>query len=505
MVKNSTINKALRKFNLALLGKQAWRIIQYPNSLIARIFKARYFPNSTFLEAKIGNCPSFVWRSIWETQPIIYKGVRWRVGNGKSINIWTQPWVPNTADGKLQTEIIPQLEDTTVASLLKVDDMKWEEEILYDLFEQGDVERILNIPLSNRDTPDYLYWGWDEKGDYSVRSCYRAQQAAHIQTEEAKWTSMWKLKILPKVKNMLWRACTDCLPTAEALWKKFVPCRLECIHNDADMESTLHIFAECGVARACFRVAKLNIQLEGFTLNIQLEGFTDFKEWFGHNLSSLCTEKQIMLAMLCWALWEARNQKIWNNINLTPRAIVEGARSLWTSWSEAQVQPPKSSQPSFDRQCKWKKPQSGWIKANVDASLKTSMNRMGFGCVLRDENGSFIAAKCTPWKGNFQVKEAEAIGVREALSWIKQLGYSYVEVEMDAANVLQEINHPFMFSPSSILIHDIKEIARSIPQANFSFVKRSANTVAHELARAACSMSECNVWFFNPLLSFSIV
>nr|GMD63796.1 uncharacterized protein LOC109155163 [Ipomoea batatas]GMD68708.1 uncharacterized protein LOC109155163 [Ipomoea batatas]GME20595.1 uncharacterized protein LOC109155163 [Ipomoea batatas] len=123
---------------------------------------------------------------------------------------------------------------------------------------------------------------------------------------------------------------------------------------------------------------------------------------------------------------------------------------------------------------------------------------MGLGCVLRDENGSFIAAKCIPWKGNFQVKEAEVIGVRETLSWIKQMDYSHVEVEMDATNVLQEITHPLMFSTTSILIQNIKEIVRSVPQVNFSFVKRSANTVAHELARAACSMSKCNVWFVNP-------
>nr|GMD72725.1 putative RNA-directed DNA polymerase [Ipomoea batatas] len=158
---------------------------------------------------------------------------------------------------------------------------------------QGDVEKILNIPLSNRDTPDYLYWGWDE------------------------------------------RACADCLPTTEALWKKFVPCRLECIHNDADMESTLHIFAECKVAKACYRLAKLNIRVEGFT---------DFKEWFfGHNISSLCIEKQSVLAMLCWALWEARNHKIWNNITLTPRAIVEelageGAMPLPKPASHAELQ-----------------------------------------------------------------------------------------------------------------------------------------------------------------------
>nr|GMC64734.1 uncharacterized protein LOC109164833 [Ipomoea batatas] len=367
--------------------------------------------------------------------------------------------------------------------------MKWDEEVLNDIFDKRDVEKILNIPLSYKDTPGYMYWGWEERGDYSVRSSYRAQQMDHSQNELEKWTSVWKLKILPKAKNLIWRACTDCLPSAEALWKKFVPCRLGCIHNDSEIESTLHIFSECEMARSCYRVANLRIKVEGFNT---------FKDWLGHNLSILCIEDQNLLAMLCWAIWEARNQKLWKNITSTPHTIVEGARSLWRNWVEAQNLQPSSAQPHPAQVCRWKNPQSGWIKANVDAALDGNRNWMGLGCVLRDEDGNFIAALCTPWKGKLLAKEAEALGVREALSWIKQLNYTHVEVEMDAANVLHEINHPQGFSPVKVLIHDVKEIARSVPHVIFSFVKRSANRVAHELARAACSMSECNVWFHDP-------
>lgn len=40
--------KDLRDFNQALLAKQAWRILHNLNSLITKIYKARYFANRDF-------------------------------------------------------------------------------------------------------------------------------------------------------------------------------------------------------------------------------------------------------------------------------------------------------------------------------------------------------------------------------------------------------------------------------------------------------------------------
>jgi hypothetical protein len=46
-------------FNKAMLAKQGWRIIQNPSSLMAEVFKAKYFPHGDFLSASLGNRPSF--------------------------------------------------------------------------------------------------------------------------------------------------------------------------------------------------------------------------------------------------------------------------------------------------------------------------------------------------------------------------------------------------------------------------------------------------------------
>ena len=61
----------IHAFNLAMLAKQAWRLIQGTHSLFFRVYKANYFPNCPFMEAELGNNPSFMWRSLLETRNLI--------------------------------------------------------------------------------------------------------------------------------------------------------------------------------------------------------------------------------------------------------------------------------------------------------------------------------------------------------------------------------------------------------------------------------------------------
>jgi hypothetical protein len=44
----------LRLFNLAMLVRQAWRLLQNPTSLCARLLKARYWPHGDLLKAVEG-------------------------------------------------------------------------------------------------------------------------------------------------------------------------------------------------------------------------------------------------------------------------------------------------------------------------------------------------------------------------------------------------------------------------------------------------------------------
>lgn len=52
--------KDIQSFNQSLLSKQAWIILNHPDSLFARFFKSRYFEHSDFLSAKNGSPPPMV-------------------------------------------------------------------------------------------------------------------------------------------------------------------------------------------------------------------------------------------------------------------------------------------------------------------------------------------------------------------------------------------------------------------------------------------------------------
>ncbi|XP_024632136.1 uncharacterized mitochondrial protein AtMg00310-like [Medicago truncatula] len=65
-----------KAFNIAMVAKQGWSLLSTPESLVARVFKSRYFPRSSFLGAKLGNNLSFAWRSIWNSRQILLHGCR---------------------------------------------------------------------------------------------------------------------------------------------------------------------------------------------------------------------------------------------------------------------------------------------------------------------------------------------------------------------------------------------------------------------------------------------
>ncbi|CAH9094451.1 unnamed protein product [Cuscuta europaea] len=165
--------RRLREFNLAMLGKQGWRLITDESCLMSRVLKARYFPNTNFLNAKLGNNPSFIWRSIFETQELQKNNTRRRVGNGVDVQVWADAWLPGQGSGKISSIRRRSVRDMNVAALHDITGKKWNVDKICSLFNEEDKKLILSIPISAQDRKDGYWWKGETNGLYSVKSRYR--------------------------------------------------------------------------------------------------------------------------------------------------------------------------------------------------------------------------------------------------------------------------------------------------------------------------------------------
>jgi hypothetical protein len=225
--------KDLAAFNVAMLGKQGWQLQIESDSLVSRIFKARYYPNSSYLDSKLGHNPSFVWRSIFSAKVVVRQGARWKIGSGFNIPIISEPWI---GEGSSIPHVGPDmlaLQSYSVGHLMDHNAKVWNEQLVRQLFATETANNILNTPLHQQVHTDKLIWKAEKNGCYSVKSAYRMCIEEIINNDHLRkpgyWSGIWRLKVPPKVKSLVWRICRDCFPTRVKLRSRGVNCPSDCV------------------------------------------------------------------------------------------------------------------------------------------------------------------------------------------------------------------------------------------------------------------------------------
>lgn len=170
-------------FNLALLARQVWRLLQDPESLSARVLRARYFPEGNILDAALGAHPSQVWRSLMEGKELLVLGLIKRIGSGTDTRIWEDNWLPRDYKLKLICTISPD-PPQLVSELIDATTRTWNKQVLIEHFVSPDVDIIMNIPLSLRVQRDFWAWHYDRRGVFTVRSAYKMISAIKHQRED---------------------------------------------------------------------------------------------------------------------------------------------------------------------------------------------------------------------------------------------------------------------------------------------------------------------------------
>jgi hypothetical protein len=301
----------LHVFNLAMLARQGWRLLQDPSSLCATILKAKYFPNSV-LEAQPQNGMSYTWRSILRGIELLKQGVVWRVGTGELINVWSDPWVPRGTTRRpvnLQGHALVE----KVVDLINPITEQWDAELVLDLFGEEDAKHILEIPLRSG-IEDQLAWHYDLKGMFSVKTAYHlgvsirdtqqgrdASSSSLVASPNSPWKQIWKLKLPAKIKLFLWRLAHNSLPTRMNIHRKHIDLDTRCPVCLRMNEDGGHLFLRCKEVKKVWRL----LNLEGLRVALlECDNPCTLFELLWKKL----TQQQELVSILLYVWWNARNR-----------------------------------------------------------------------------------------------------------------------------------------------------------------------------------------------------
>ena len=137
----------------------------------------------------------------------------------------------------------------------------------------------------------------------------------------------------------------------------------------------------------------------------------------------------------------------------------------------------------------------GKIKVNFDGALFKEIRKAGIRMIVRDSNGQAIAFLSEKASLPFSPKIAEAMAAARALSFVQDLGFTSFILEGDLANVINTLNLEEMslFTYGHIL-SSVKSMLVASSCVSFSHVRRSGNSVAHNLAKHARHVRGFSVW-----------
>ncbi|XP_057440277.1 uncharacterized protein LOC130732189 [Lotus japonicus] len=432
-----------KAFNIALVGKNWWRIMSKPNTMLARVYKSVYFPRQTMFGAKKGYRPSYAWSSLLGSAWVFEQGGLWRVGDGKTIRAWDDKWIPSSTPMVYREDVAAELHVTHVSDLMLPNGGGWDRDKVEFLCWPPTATAILSVPLPMYHQEDSFFWPATVDGCYSSKTGYqfiRNQHHARVASGSS----------APAMRPALWLK----------LWK-----------------------AEVWFASPL-----------GFRLHEECSVQEFFTEFLG---AADCNGIGMFFSIL-YSVWQARNDLLFSAKQSSVDQILLRASSLRPS-SNQLTAPHRHGR---EHVSSWRRPAAGIFKVNFDASLLQS-HEAGFGFIARNKEGEVLAAATSTMGPVLSSVLAEALALRWALGLAKELGFRRIWVETDCL-VLYNYweRREGGFSHLETVVKDCRLLLCSFDVFTFTFVRRTGNSVADALAKLAFRLG-CLVWIEEAPLEVS--
>ncbi|KAK9911294.1 hypothetical protein M0R45_035213 [Rubus argutus] len=488
-------------FNQALLAKQAWRLLMYPNSLVGRMLKAKYYPRENFLQAGLGAAPSFLWRSVLWGRDLLQVGLRKRIGNGNHTSVYMDQWVPGLDGFRIQPS--GSIDLSLRVADLHSDSGGWNVGRLQSLFPIHEVEAILSIPVVHTSVDDSYLWHHNKNGKYSVKSGYwvamdkrrREVGTARLSADVSQyWRHLWKLKVPPKMNHFLWRCSRGFIPCKEALLKKRIVDNDECFRCSNVRESPLHATWSCVAARAVLEKAS-------FYSKLTPNSFMDFTLFLEDALKKLTVEEAKLLVIILWGNWKERNDVFHGSPATDLGVLFIRAVTLWHGLLEVQSvlgggvkSNPLGGQSGDEKS--WQPPSFPFIKFNCDGAVEGIGKRVGIGVIARNGQGDLLVAVGQNLELRLSAFAAELFAVKLALEVAVERRMALVLIETDCLEAVSMINgEEVCMAAEGVIVDQIRGLMGLLQIPAILYARRDANKAAHVLAQYVARIGGRFQWF----------
>lgn len=318
-----------------MLNKQFWKINHYPQSLLARTYKAKYFPRGSLQDCCLKPHYSWVQRNIIkQNHPALREG-RWWFGNGYNIALQHKDWF-HCPSLNLQDHRLPA---GTVGDIIDHNSASWNNDLVRTLYPPPVARQILHIPISRtKSVLNELVWRQSFDGEYRVKKAYKILNSEHLppshhdHLNQVVWPKIWKVQTPLKINTFVWKLLHDSIPTFSNLNHRGIPIDSNCPFCNEQEETSTHLFLLCPFSRACWHGSTLAIHSSDFN-NISIQ------QWLvviiNNNISrdlDAMNDLQSLFTTL-WTIWNHKNRVVHEGISPNPMQVFLMVQSLSCRYS----------------------------------------------------------------------------------------------------------------------------------------------------------------------------
>jgi hypothetical protein len=332
------------------------------------------------LDVKPKIAMSYTWRSILKGIHLMKKGMVWRVGDGRGLNIWNDPWLLRDIFRKPITLRGSNLV-TDVDELINPVTGDWDVEMVKDLLWEEDQQVILAIPIfEGRDNLFSVQSAYKVCRDDFIRSrdC-RAAQGGSRQQQEPIWKKIWSLSP-NKVKHFLWRMTHESHPLRCSLARRGMEIDTVCLVCARSSEDGGHLFFKCKLAKQVWNLLAMEERRK--TLAVQSSAIDAVSIILAER-----DEHAVLMVTTLWFLWTNRNVVREEGRGRRAEDLARSIRIYANETSQPQ-HPSRMVRPM--QRARWKRPPEGFLKVNCDASFSQDLKSGSWGFLTRDHDGDVV-------------------------------------------------------------------------------------------------------------------